>query len=94
MSFKRHNHPWAEGSFINHKDYPKLNEVLERCALKYNVDKAAIAIAWLLRHPAHMQVILGTTSKKHLIDSCKATEISLSRDEWYELYLAQGKPLP
>lgn len=85
---------WAEGTFINHKDYKALNTVLERLAKKYNCDKAAIAINWLLRHPAHMQVILGTTSPKHLIDSCKATEFMMTREEWYELYLAQGKPLP
>ncbi len=85
---------WAEGTFINHPDYKELNIVLERLAKKYNADKAAIAIAFLLRHPANMQVILGTTSVKHLKDSCKATAFSITREEWYELYLAQGKPLP
>lgn len=85
---------WAEGSFLDHPDYEKLNLVLDRLAQKYSVDKSAIAIAWLLRHPANMQVILGTTSVKHLLESCKATEITITREEWYELYLAQGKPLP
>ncbi len=85
---------WAEGTFINHKDYKKLNDVLDRLAKKYDADKAAIAIAFLLRHPANMQVILGTTSIEHLKESCQATKFSITREEWYELYLAQGKPLP
>ena len=66
----------------------------EAWAQKYNVTKSAIAIAWLLRHPAHMQPIVGTTSLVHLEEMAKAVEVKLTRQEWYNLYLASEKPLP
>ncbi|MDO4976671.1 MAG: aldo/keto reductase [Eubacteriales bacterium] len=85
---------WAEGSFIDHPDYKELNEVLEALAKQHGVTKAAIAIAWLLRHPAKMQPIVGTTSPEHLKEMAAAADIVLTRQEWYNLYLASGKPLP
>ena len=85
---------WAQGSFVDHPDYAKLNKVMEALAQKYNVIKSAIAIAWLLRHPAHMQPIVGTTSLVHLEEMAKAVEVKLTRQEWYDLYLASEKPLP
>lgn len=85
---------WAEGTFLNHPDYEKLNEVMQSLADEYHVTKSAIAVAWLLRHPACMQPIVGTTSPTHLIESCQATEVELTRQQWYDLYLSGGKPLP
>ncbi len=85
---------WAEGSFIDHPDYPKLNKTLLDLSIKYGVTKAAIAIAWILRHPAGIQAIVGTTSVEHLKELCEATNISLERQEWYDLYRAEIKPLP
>ena len=58
------------------------------------VANTAIAIAWLLRHPARMQPIVGTTNPQRLKDICKASDITLSREEWYEIYLAAGNKLP
>lgn len=85
---------WAEGTFIDHPDYKELNDALQTLADKYNVTKTAISIAWLLRHPAKMQPIVGTTSPAHLKEMAAAADINLSRQEWYDLYLASGKPLP
>jgi len=85
---------WAEGTFLNNPDYQKLNDVMQELADEYHVTKSAIAIAWLLRHPACMQPIVGTTSPEHLIESCQATDVELTRQQWYDLYLAGGKPLP
>ena len=56
--------------------------------------KSTIALAWLLRHPASIQPILGTTSIKHLEESVQAIDVHLTRQQWYDLYLASGKPLP
>ena len=67
---------------------------LSDLAKKYNVTPATIATAWILRHPAHIQAITGTTSPKHLIETAEAANIELTRQEWYDLYLASGKPLP
>ena len=85
---------WAEGTFLNNPDYQKLNDVMQELADEYNVTKSAIAIAWILRHPACMQPIVGTTSVKHLKESCQAADVELTRQQWYDLYLASEKPLP
>lgn len=85
---------WSEGTFIDNPHYPQLNEELAKLSKKYQVTKAAIAVAWILRHPAHMQVISGTASPIHLREMCEATNIQLTRQEWYDLYLASGKTLP
>lgn len=85
---------WEEGCFLDHPDYAKLNETLKKYADAYGVSKGAINIAWILRHPAHMQPIAGTTSPAHLLDLCKGADIELSRQEWYEIYLSAGKMLP
>ncbi len=82
------------GMFIDNPQFPKMNEVLAELAEKYNVTKAAIAIAWILRHPAKMQVISGTMNPVHLAEMAKACNISLSREDWYKLYLSSGKFLP
>ncbi|MCF0115470.1 MAG: aldo/keto reductase [Erysipelotrichaceae bacterium] len=85
---------WADGTFIDNPKFPKLNEVLAKLADKYQVSKAAIAIAWLLRHPADFQVITGTTSIPHLKEACEALNVSLEAQEWYDLYAAEGKMIP
>ena len=82
------------GSFIDNPDYAKLNETLQKLADRENVSKAAIAIAWILRHPAKMQAIIGTMNPDHIKDICTAGEVSLSHHDWYELYLSAGKYLP
>ncbi|MCI8509455.1 MAG: aldo/keto reductase family oxidoreductase [Lachnospiraceae bacterium] len=83
-----------EGNFVDNEKFPELNVVLERLAKQFNVTKAAIAIAWILRHPANIQVIAGTTNIEHLKELCKAVNIHLNRKEWYELYRAAGNILP
>ena len=82
------------GSFIDNPDYAELNETLQKLADRENVSKAAIAIAWILRHPAKMQAIIGTMNPDHIKDICTAGEVSLSHHDWYELYLSAGKYLP
>ena len=70
--------------------YKKLQEIADR----YNVSKTAIVFAWLLRHPAKFQPITGTMNITRLSDCIKATEIRLSREEWYEIYMSAGNILP
>lgn len=82
------------GCFIDDPKYPELNATLAELAEKYHVTKAAIALAWILRHPAQMQVIVGTMNPRHLEESAAATQVSLTHHEWYQLYLAAGKFLP
>jgi len=82
------------GMFIDNEDFPKLNKVLGELGEKYGVSKSAIAVAWILRHPAKMQVITGTMSPKHLTEMVDADKVELTHEEWYRLYLASGKFLP
>lgn len=79
------------GVFLGDEKFPALNAELDRLAEKYNCTPAAIACAWILRHPAKMQVITGTTSPERMREMCKAAEIELTREEWYALYTATGK---
>lgn len=82
------------GVFLGLEKYPELNRVLERLAEKYQVTPSAIAIAWVLRYPAQMQAVIGTTKSERVAQAAKAADIVLTRKEWYEIYLAAGNDLP
>lgn len=93
--------PWSpvqygffEGCFIDNEKFPELNKTMQKIAEKYSVNKNTIAFAWLLRHPAKMQPVTGTTNTERLNDYLKAADITLTREEWYEIYLAAGNKLP
>lgn len=84
-----------EGVFVgNEERFPELNLKLDEFAEKYNVEPVAIAIAWILRHPARMQAIVGTTNIGRLNQICHASKVVLSRQEWYEIYRTAGNVLP
>ena len=83
-----------EGCFVDNEKFPELNETMERIGNKYGVSKTTVAIAFILRHPAKIQPVTGTTNIGRLKDSLKASEIRLSREEWYEIYRAAGNVLP
>lgn len=83
-----------EGVFIGNEKFPKLNQVLDRLAEKYGVTPNAVAVAWILRHPAGIQTIVGSMNLERIRGIAKAAEITLTREEWYEIYLAAGKQLP
>lgn len=93
--------PWSpfqygffEGVFLNNDKFPVLNAKIDEIAAKYGVTNTTIAIAWLLRHPAHMQPVTGTMNVDRLLDCIKATEINLTREEWYDIYRSAGNILP
>ena len=85
---------WSEGTFIDNPNYPKLNNKLEELANKYNVSKNTIAISWILRLPQNIIPIIGTTNINRVKEMSKAIDITLTRKEWYELYLSVGHNLP
>jgi predicted oxidoreductase len=87
-------HGFFEGCFVDNPKFPELNLALEKIGNKYGVSKTAMAIAWILRHPAKMQPVTGTTNLTRLADCLKAADISITREEWYEIYLAAGNKLP
>ncbi|MBY0148885.1 aldo/keto reductase family oxidoreductase [Neobacillus niacini] len=93
--------PWSpfqygffEGVFLGNEKFPELNQKIDEIAARYEVSNTTIAIAWLLRHPAKMQPVIGTMNVDRLKECCKASEIDLSREEWYEIYRAAGNILP
>lgn len=83
-----------EGIFLNNDKFPELNSVIDKLAEKYSVTNSAIAVAWILRHPAKIQAIIGTTNPGRVKDMSKASDFKLSRKEWYEIYTAAGNILP
>lgn len=83
-----------QGCFVDSPKFPELNEALAKVGDRYGISKTAAAIAWILRHPARMQAIVGTMNPEHLKDIRSAADVELTHHEWYELYLASGKYLP
>jgi predicted oxidoreductase len=87
-------HGFFEGPFIGNKKYPELNKELTTMAKKYGITVEALAIAWILRHPANMQPIIGTTKVERVKAISEAYNIKLTREEWYSLYRSAGNELP
>ncbi|MFD1439822.1 aldo/keto reductase [Lacticaseibacillus hegangensis] len=82
-----------EGVFIDNPKFPKLNAKLQELADKYHTNSSAIAAAWLIRVPG-TQVIAGTTNAKRIANIAEAGDITLTRQEWYDVYFAAGNDLP
>ncbi len=85
---------YFDGIFLDNPKFPELNQTINAIASAKGVTNTTIVVAWLLRHPARIQPILGTSNPARLKESCKAADITLSRPEWYEIYLAAGNKLP
>ena len=83
-----------EGVFVDNDKFPELNELLDKLAKKYDTNKNAIATAWILRHPANMQVILGTMNPARIKESAAGGDVTLTKQEWYDVYFAAGNDLP
>ena len=93
--------PWSpfqygffEGVFLGSDKFPALNRVIDGIAERHGVSNTTVAIAWILRHPAHMQPVAGTMNPGRLADICRAADVTLSREEWYAIYQAAGNVLP
>ncbi|MDN5783606.1 MAG: aldo/keto reductase [Corynebacterium casei] len=82
------------GVFLGSPEYPDLNAAIDRMAQEYDVDATAIAVAWITRHPANMQVVLGTTTPARVTSAAQGPDIQLTRGQWYELLIAAGHQLP
>jgi predicted oxidoreductase len=82
------------GVFLGSPEYAELNAVIDRLAAAYDVPPIAIATAWITRHPANMQVVLGTTSPERVAAAAQGSDLPLTRAEWYELFRAAGHLVP
>lgn len=85
---------FAKGCFIGDEKFPELNKKLTEIAQKYSQNESAAALAWILRHPAKMQPILGTTNPERVKQVQDACDIKLTRSEWYDIYKADGNIIP
>ena len=93
--------PWSpfqvtlsEGLFMNHPDYQEMTAKLDEIAEKNNVSLEAAVIAWINRHPANMQTIIGSMSTDRIEKIVKAFDFQFTKEEWYEVYRSGGRPLP
>ncbi|MFD2305428.1 aldo/keto reductase [Enterococcus termitis] len=94
QAWSPYQYGFFEGVFIGNEQFAELNNVLDRIAEKHECTSTGLATAWILRHPANMQVIAGTMNKDRIQEIAKAADIVLSREEWYEIYRAAGNILP
>jgi predicted oxidoreductase len=85
---------YFDGVFLGDPEYPALNEALDELAEKYGVTPTGIAVAWITRHPADMQVVIGTTKPARVVESAAGSDIPLTREEWYRLFTAAGYLVP
>ncbi len=83
-----------KGNYVDSDEFPELNHKLAEIGEKYGLTKTGVATAWILRHPAKMQVIAGTMNPLHLKEVCKGADVELTRAEWYEIYRSAGHMLP
>lgn len=83
-----------EGVFLGNSKFQQLNQTIDKIAEKYGVSNTSVATAWIMRHPANMQMISGTMNTDRLDDIVKGSEITLTREEWYKIYLSAGNMLP
>ncbi len=85
---------FLDGTFLGSADYPQLNSELDRLAARYGVEPIAVAVAWITRHPAGMQVVLGTTNPARVTAAAAGSDLPLTRSEWYGLIRAAGRNVP
>lgn len=85
---------FIKGHFMGNPDYAGLNARLEELGERYGITSTAMAIAWILRHSAKIQPVVGSVNAQRMRDIAKAAEVTITRKEWYDLYCATGKSLP
>ena len=83
-----------QGAFFENEEFTNLNKKLAQIGEMYSVSATTMAIAWLLRHPANMQVLAGTMNLDRFDEVCRACDVKLSRKDWYDIYMSAGNILP
>lgn len=93
--------PWSPfqygffaGVFLDNPKFPKLNEVISAMAEKYGTTNTGMVVSWILRHPAKMQPIIGTTTIERIQQIAQASDVDITREDWYAIYKAAGNNLP
>ena len=94
QAWSPYQYGFFEGVFIGNEKFPKLNQKLAELADKYHTTPTGLASAWILRHPANIQVIAGTMNVGRIKEIAQASDVELSREDWYALYREAGNILP
>ena len=94
QAWSPYQYGFFEGTFIDNPKFPLLNETLDKYAQKYHVTKTTIATAWILTHPANIQVIAGSMTPSRIKEITQATDFKLTKVEWYDIYKSAGNILP
>jgi predicted oxidoreductase len=84
-----------DGVFLGDREtYAELNDVLDELAAEHGVTPTGIAAAWIVRHPANIQVVLGTTNPGRVAEAAAGSDVALTREQWYRIFRAAGHTLP
>lgn len=94
QAWSPYQYGFFEGIFLGNEKFPELNAVLDELAEKHQITTTGLATAWISRHPANMQTIIGTMTPSRIKEICDASKVVLTREEWYEIYRAAGNILP
>ncbi|MCL1950623.1 MAG: aldo/keto reductase [Turicibacter sp.] len=94
QAWSPYQYGFFEGVFLGNEKFPEVNKAIDKIAKKYGVTNTAIATAWILRHPAKIQTVVGSMNPKRLAEIAAGSKIALTREEWYEIYMAAGNVLP
>ncbi|WP_317336257.1 aldo/keto reductase [Streptococcus orisratti] len=84
----------GRGLFMGNPNYKELTATIEKYAKQYALSSEAIIVAWILRHPAKMQAIVGSMNPERIARIAAAEQVILSRSEWYDIYRSAGNSLP
>lgn len=87
-------HGMFEGPFQTSEKYAEMNDAIRTIAAEKGASESAVAVAWILRHPAKIQALLGSMNEKRLSEMCAGGDVDLTRQEWYQIYRAAGNPIP
>jgi len=87
-------HGFFEGCFLGSPKFAELDSVIQVIARQHGVTDTAVAVAWISRHPARIQTLLGSTNPQRLRDAAQSQSFVLSRSDWYAIYRAAGNSLP
>ncbi len=82
------------GNILTDEKFAPLRVKMAEIAEKYSISMSAVAFAWILRHPAKIQVVSGTSRAERIRELALSSDVRLTREEWYALHLSAGNILP
>lgn len=91
---------YATGGLIpeevaNPEQQMHLLKTLDEIAYGHIVSRTAITLAWLMQHPSKIMPVIGTIKPDRIRESVEADDVTLSRQEWYTIYVAaRGERMP